>query len=53
MARSGNGHIKMVDAGCEMAFRTLEVLAYVKSKKRGGEQAALSSEEVQVLGSKV
>lgn len=34
MAGSGNGHIKMVDAGCEMAFRTLEVLAYVQSKKK-------------------
>lgn len=33
-----------------MAFGASEVLAHVKSKMGGGEQAALSSEEVQALG---
>lgn len=36
---------------CAMAFRASEVLAHVKNKTRGGEQAAISSEEVQALGS--
>ena len=28
--------IKMVDTGCEVAFRASQGPAYVKSKKRGG-----------------
>lgn len=49
MAGRGKDQIKMVDTGYEMAFRMLEVLAFVRSEKRGGEQAALSSEVVQAL----